>query len=670
MNRRALARAIRIDWYSSKERSAARATLNRSYSLAAFSGDMLAGQPPMRKSISGVPMSRLGVLSLCVFALAATALSSFAADRILFDRLGPTQAALFISNADGSAERPLTQPGSLDYNPSWSPKGDWIAFTSERAGSADLFRIHPDGTGLERLTDDPAFDDQAAFSPDGARIVFVSTRAAGRANLWILDVVTHKATPLTSGNGGDFRPSWSPDGAWIAFSSDRDSNFPPAKGRWERLHLVDIYLIHPDGTGLKRISQHGGFCGSPKWATDSKSVVTDCMSAQDTWTQRFGYGEGDDELVKIDIAGGAATPVAAGPGVKLLPTLLSSGEVAYLRRDKAEHGVFYSSGKPGPKGSDLRSPSWSPDGARVVYSRYSSNHTAEPVKVWSRNPNFDMYSTTWLPAYDPSGEHLAVTKMSPDGATTTLLIVDEGKPARSILQQKDLILGPSWSPDGKQIVVGVGNFTAFLDDEAGAKKPIDSINGGAQVAIVNADGSGFHLVTSGNSNNAFASFGPDGKHIVYRTTGPDGDGLRIMNLDDRSIKVLTSEWDNFPIWSPRGDLIAFIRRNGADFEVFTIHPDGTGLKQLTHTHGNDAHLAWSPDGERLLFCSSRMGFKDEVVLIGAPQPYGEVFVMRYDGTQVEQLTDNQWEEGGPAWQPHKPMLANRTASTPLRPIAP
>jgi hypothetical protein len=52
-----------------------------------------------------------------------------------------------------------------------------------------------------------------------------------------------------------------------------------------------------------------------------------------------------------------------------------------------------------------------------------------------------------------------------------------------------------------------------------------------------------------------------------------------------------------------------------------------------------------------------MGFKDEVVLIGAPQPYGEVFVMRYDGTQVEQLTDNQWEEGGPAWQPHKPALA-------------
>jgi Tol biopolymer transport system component len=605
-------------------------------------------------------MSRLRVAALCVATLASAAISCFAADRILFDRLGPTGASLFISNADGSAERPLTQPGSLDYNPSWSAKGDWIVFTSERAGSADLFRVHPDGTGIERLTDDPAYDDQAAFSPDGSHIVFVSTRAGGSANIWTLDIATHKASPLTSGRGGDFRPSWSPDGAWIAFSSDRDSDFPPAKGRWERLQVTDIYLIHPDGTGLKRISEPGGFCGSPKWTPDSKSVVTYCMTAQETWTHRFGYGEGDDKLVKIDIASGEIAPVAAGPGVKLLPAVLASGEIGYLRRDKAEHGVFYSSGKAGPKGSDLRTPSWSPDGAQIVYSRFVSKHTAEPVKVWSRNPSFELYSTTWLPAYDPSGEHLAVTKISQNGETTSLFVVDEGKPARSILEQKGLILGPSWSPDGKQIVVGVGIFTAFLDDSAGSKKPIDPINGGAQVGIVNADGSGFHLITSGDSNNAFASFAPDGRRIVYRTTGPDGDGLRIMNLGDRKVTVLTNEWDNFPVWSPHGDSIAFIRRLGDDFEVFTIHPDGTGLKQLTDEHGVNAHLAWSPDGERLLFCSSRMGFKDEVLYIGAPQPYGEVFAMRHDGTQVEQLTDNQWEEGGPAWQPHKPALATVT----------
>jgi len=127
-----------------------------------------------------------------------------------------------------------------------------------------------------------------------------------------------------------------------------------------------------------------------------------------------------------------------------------------------------------------------------------------------------------------------------------------------------------------------------------------------------------------------------------------------MNLEDHTTTTLTTEYDNFPVWCPRRDLIAFIRKIDSNFEVFTIHPKGTALTQLTHTRGNEAHLAWSPDGERLLFCSTRVGFKDEALYTGGPQPYGEVFAMRYDGTQIEQLTDDQWEEGGPAWQPQQP----------------
>jgi Tol biopolymer transport system component len=236
--------------------------------------------------------------------------------------------------------------------------------------------------------------------------------------------------------------------------------------------------------------------------------------------------------------------------------------------------------------------------------------------------------------------------------STSLLIVEDGKPAQTILERKELLLGPQWSPDGRQIVFGIGSFASFLDFTAGVKKPMNPTNGGAQIGIINGDGTGYHLVTSGPNNNAFASYAPDGTRIVFRTAGPDGQGLRIMKVADRSVTVLTQEYDNFPVWSPHGDLIAFIRKVSDDFEVFTIRPDGTGTKQLTVTPGNEAHVAWSPDGERLLFSSTRMGFKDEALYTGAPQPYGEIFVMRYDGTEVEQLTDNQWEEGGATWQPH------------------
>jgi TolB protein len=507
------------------------------------------------------------------------------------------------------------------------------------------------------LTDDPAFDDQAAYSPDGSELVFVTTRANGRANLWILDVETHRAKPLTSGPGGDFRPAWSPDGKWIAFSTDRESSLPMAKGRWEHLHIVDIYIVHPDGGGLKRLSRHGDFCGNPKWSHDSRSVVAYCMPAENTWTYRVNAVEGETTLTRINIVSGEATPVNAGPGIKIFPSVLPSGEVAFVRRDVHAQGVFYASGKAGPAG-DVRWPAWSPDGSHVVYGRVAVSASVSPLsetrKLWSRNPQYELISTGMLPAYDPSGERYVATALAANFRDTTLMVTEGDGPAKKLLESKDeLILAPQWSPHGDAIIFGIGKFSAFLDFTIGTKKPFDPANGGAQVAMINADGSGFRKITSGANNNGFAAYSPDGKRIVYRTMGPEGEGLRIMNLEDRSVTTLTMGYDNFPAWSPRGDLIAFMRKVNGDFDIFTVRPDGKDVRQLTHSKGNDAHPAWSPDGEKILFASTRMGFKDEALYTSAPQPYGELFVMRYDGTQVEQLTDNQWEEAGPAWQPRK-----------------
>jgi Tol biopolymer transport system component len=97
----------------------------------------------------------------------------------------------------------------------------------------------------------------------------------------------------------------------------------------------------------------------------------------------------------------------------------------------------------------------------------------------------------------------------------------------------------------------------------------------------------------------------------------------------------------------------FVRRLEGSFAIFTIAADGKGLKRLTDSGSDDSHGTWSPDGEWIAFASARMGFKDEALNTDSPQPYGEIFLMRYDGTHVQQLTDNQWEEGTPAWLPRK-----------------
>ena len=216
---------------------------------------------PMTHSRTMLGGAALGVV-LGGVALWAVTLSAGAAPpdvskadvhKLVFARVFPQpgQIGLFIAAADGSNERALVTrtdgSADADYDAAWSPDGASIVFTSERNGSADLYRVKPDGSGLERLTDSPAYDDQAAFSPDGKQLVFVSTRGGGTADLWTLDLQTKRAKALTSGPGGDFRPSWSPDGRWIAFSSDRESNLPFSHGRWEHLHLVDLYIVHPDG---------------------------------------------------------------------------------------------------------------------------------------------------------------------------------------------------------------------------------------------------------------------------------------------------------------------------------------------------------------------------------------------------------------------------------------
>jgi TolB protein len=569
------------------------------------------------------------------------------------------QVGLFVASADGSDEHPLLSSPDTDYDPVWAPDGSSIVFTSDRAGSADLYRVKPDGSNLERLTTDPAYDDQASFSPDAKQLVFVSTRRGGKPTVWIMDLSTRRAKALTSAPGGDFRPSWSPDGKWIAFSSVRGNAMPFSHGRWERLQLADIYIVRPDRSGLKKITQSGNFCGSPKWTGDSRHVVAYCMTAEQTLAIRLANPDPNDtRLVSIDAATGVSADLPAGPGVKMNPSPLAGNDVGYVRKDKTDPGagIYYTSGKRGPRG-DIRTASWSPDGKHVVFHKRLAVAMPPLRKTFSRNPNYELSLTgTYLPAFSPSGDRFVTnSRPSANPLGASLFVTATGTGRSEVVHQETNrnILAAGWSPHGDQIIFSIGEFGAFFNGfHEVFMKPADRVEGGAQIAIVKPDGSGFQELTTGPGNRAFPSFSPDGQRFVFRTFDADGYGLRIMNLETNAITSLTREYDNFPLWSPRGDLILFCRLVEGAYEIYTIKPDGSAAKRLTFTRGNDAHMAWSPDGEYIAFASSRMGFKDEVLYTDAPQPYGELFVMRYDGTHIEQLTDNQWEDGTPAWQPN------------------
>jgi len=610
-------------------------------------------------------------------AAAGVAAADRAPQQVVYARVSPNPAGLgvFIADADGSHERPLLSATDLDYAPVFSPDGGSIVFTSDRQGSADLFRVKADGSGLERLTTDPAYDDQAAFSPDGSQLVFVSTRQGGFARLWTLDVASKRAKALTTGSGaaGDFRPSWSPDGAWIAFSSGREngSDLPFAYGRWERLQPADIYIVRPDGSGLKRISEHGQFCGSPKWNRDNRRVIAYCMSAEQTLSNRRALPEAgpdgsDTRLVAFDISSGTSEVVKNANGVMFNPSYVGN-TVGYVRKfaQAPGAGIYYVDGRTGPKG-DIRTASWSPDGSRVVFHK----RLPAPPPVWkpafSRLPGYQLTMTGILASFSPAGDRMVMTgrpQVPGRPLGSSIVVASSGTDKGQVIYQDDSrnVLAPQWSPHGDRIIFSVGTFGAFFNGfntrfsgfGGPVQKPAPRAEGGAQVAMINADGSGFREITTGEDNSAFPSMAPDGVRVVYRSFAANGGGgLKIVNIETKAVTTLTRGYDNFPLWSPRGDLIMFSRLTGGNYEIWTIRPDGTGERKVTSGRGStDAHQGWSPDGEHIVFASSRMGYKDEAIYTDAPQPYGEIFVMRYDGKNVEQLTDNQWEEGTPAWRP-------------------
>jgi Tol biopolymer transport system component len=575
------------------------------------------------------------------------AVSAQAPYTIAYASFAPLDAEIFLAAADGSDPTPFLPSPAEDWNASFSRDGQWIVFTSTRNGSADLYRAHPDGSGLERLTDDPAFDDQGALSPDGRTLAFVSTRS-GRADIWTLDLPTRAVARLTRDAGGNFHPAWSPDGQWIAFSSDRDSPGLRRPDGFETIQRTAIYRMRSgDGSDQQRLTASSDSVGSPHFSRDGKQIACysasmgDVVAISDPRRLRA-----TTQIAVVDTSGGALRQLTSGPGEKWSPQWV--GDRIGYASGGPDGGLEFTSGGAGARGEFL-SPDWSPDGRRMVFSRDIGQNWPPVERMPTADARFQLLRTGIFPSFSPAGDRLAFTTGTAALLHNGIMVTGTDGSNRWLIHD-DLehnAVAPIWSPAGDRIAFGSGGaFQGVL----GVRKQVSNI------AVVASDGSGLKMLTEGTDHNAFPSWSPDGRRIVFRAQNDRGKGLRIVEVDTGKVSVLTEgqgQNDNFPAWSPKGDEIAFASdREDHDWEIYAIRPDGTGLRRITRIPGNDAHPSWSPDGAWIAFATGLAGFRDEMALHPHnPQSYGDIAVMRADGSDVHILTDNPWEDATPRWAP-------------------
>ncbi len=155
----------------------------------------------------------------------------------------------------GKNARRLTFNIGIDGSPSWSPEGNQIAFSSDRAhhGHPDVYVMEADGSNQRRLTTRNYYSDLPDWSPNGDKIVFSSQESKGDSfHIYTMGVDGSNWQQLTSGGSNNEDPSWAPDGEHIVFSSNRSGNY-------------QLYIMNSNGDNLHQLTRSGEN-HSPDWS--------------------------------------------------------------------------------------------------------------------------------------------------------------------------------------------------------------------------------------------------------------------------------------------------------------------------------------------------------------------------------------------------------------------
>jgi serine/threonine-protein kinase len=302
---------------------------------------------------------------------------------------------------------PTTIPTATELLPATAPPGQptpigggvgQIAFASIQSGLPQLFLVNADGTGLVQLTHMPDGACQPSWSPDGTRLAFTSPcrtkqdRYEG-AGIWVVKVDGTGLEPLQSAPGGDYDPAWAPDGKHIAFTSLRGGG-----------NIPHVYVMALDGSGLKNLSEGIARDAQPSW---------DPSGSQLLFTAHRG---GASEIWIVPAAGGSAKRFILGGGEDdLHPEWSHDGKVVLFVRTVSNIPRLAATQFETPAGAVLRicpegpreaepmeGPSWSPDDRWIVFETWPSGANHEIAIMTSSCTNYTLLTHDKAFDFDPA----------------------------------------------------------------------------------------------------------------------------------------------------------------------------------------------------------------------------------------------------------------------------
>ncbi len=410
----------------------------------------------------------------------------------------------------------LTNTSGIKSYPSLSPDGKSFIYTSYAGDNADIFLQRVGGKNPVNLTaDSTAADWMGSFSPDGKFIAFRSERKPG--GIYVMEETGENVRRVADFG---FHPSWSPDGKKIVVSDKSSdvstSHTVPNSSLW----TIDVE------TGNKNLLETKGDAIQPAWSPNGKRIAF--------WFVKEGS---PGKIATIPASGGEPLIVTDDLNVNWNPIWSPDGKFIFYGSDRGGSmniwrvAIDEETGKVSGEPESVPTPSmyirhlsFSHDGKTLAYIRYETKSNLQTiafdpqrlVTIGEVNPVTRGNNQISTPALSPDGEKYVMR--FPTFTQEDLIMSNrDGSNQRNLTNDKFRDRTPRWSPDGKTI--------AFASDRSGKY----------QIWMINADGSGLRQITFSEKTGAVTPiFSPDGLQIVF--TEIDGKNQSSLTLD------LTKSW--------------------------------------------------------------------------------------------------------------------------------